>query len=82
MCQVRLLRPEHRLVCIPVERAVYCENCASITNSPSECCGRCGCGSVLHLASMIDQPPSGPDSGPASAGRVVPVLHLELAKAA
>jgi hypothetical protein len=82
MCQVRRLRPEHHLVCIPVEKAVYCENCGSITNSPSECCGRCGSGSVLHLAGLIDQPPGGPGSGPASAGRIVPVLHLELAKAA
>ena len=82
MCQVRRLRPEHRLVCIPVEKAVYCENCGSITNSPSERCDKCGSGPVLRLATLIDQPPSGPDSGPASAGRVVPTLHLELARAA
>ena len=34
------------------------------------------------VAALIDQPPGGPDSGPASSGSIVPVFHLEVAKAA
>jgi hypothetical protein len=82
MRNVSMLRPEPNLVSIPVERAVYCENCENVTNSPSERCGECGSGLVLHLATLIDQPPSGPDSGPASQGCIVPAFHLEVAKAA
>ena len=82
MCQVRRFRPEHSLVCIPVEKAIYCKNCENVTNLLFERCGKCGSELVVHLATLIDQPPNGPDSGPASAGRVVPALHLELARAA
>jgi hypothetical protein len=82
MRNVSMLRPEPNLVSIPVEQAVYCENCENVTNSPSERCGECGSGLVLHLATLIDQPPSGPDSGPASQGCIVPAFHLEVAKAA
>jgi hypothetical protein len=82
MCQVRRLRPEHRLVCIPVEIAIYCKNCESVTNLPSRRCGKCGSELVVRLATLIDQPPNGPDSDPASAGRIVPTLHLELGRAA
>jgi hypothetical protein len=31
---------------------------------------------------LVNQPPAGPDSGPAAQGFIVPVLHLELARAA
>jgi hypothetical protein len=82
MRNVSMLRPEPNLVSIPVEQAVYCENCENVTNSPSERCGECGSGLVLHLATLIDQPPSGPDSGPASQGCIVPAFHLEVVKAA
>jgi hypothetical protein len=82
MCQVRMLRPKHNLVTIPVDKAIYCKNCENITNSPSERCGNCESESVLRLASLIHQPPSGPDSGPASSGCIVPAIHLEVARAA
>jgi hypothetical protein len=82
MCQVKTLRPVHSLVSIPVEMAIYCENCETVSNSPAERCGKCGSELVLHLASLVDLPPSGPDSGPASAARIVPAFHLELARAA
>jgi hypothetical protein len=82
MCQVQALRPMHRFVSIPVEMAIYCRHCENITNSPAEHCGKCGSALVLPLATLINQPPSGPDSGPASAAPIVPAFHLELARAA
>jgi DNA-binding XRE family transcriptional regulator len=41
------------LVIIPVDKAVYCRTCKSITNSPSERCGKCGSEFVLRLATLI-----------------------------
>ena len=82
MGQVQALRPVHSLVSIPVEQAIYCQNCKTVSNSLCERCGKCGSELVLHLATLIDQPPGGPDSGPASAARIVPAFHLELARAA
>jgi hypothetical protein len=82
MRNVRMLRPEPDLVSIPVEEAIYCENCEMVTNSHRERCGRCGSGHVLRLAALIDGPPSGPESGPALVACVAPVLQLEVARAA
>jgi hypothetical protein len=82
VCQVSRIRIEHSLVSIPVGEAIYCQHCDNITNSSPEHCGKCGSASVLNLATLIDQLPSGPDSGPASAARIVPAFHLELARAA
>ena len=79
MRNVRMLRPEPNLVSIPVEEAIYCE---TVTNSHRERCGRCGSERVLRLTALIDEPPSGPDSGPALVGCIVPSLPLEVAKAA
>ncbi len=82
MRNARMLRPEPNLVSIPVEEAIYCENCETVTNSHRERCGRCGSERVLRLAALIDRPPVGPDSGPALAGRIAPALQLALVKAA
>jgi hypothetical protein len=82
MGQVQALRPVHSLVSIPVEQAIYCRHCKTVSNSLRERCGKCGSELVLHLATLVDQPPAGPDSDPAAPGCVVPVLHLELARAA
>jgi hypothetical protein len=82
MCQVKVIRPVDRLVSIPVDIAIYCEACRNVTNSPSERCGKCGSEFVLRLITLVDRPPSGPDSGPASSGCIVPSFHLEVAKAA
>ena len=82
MRNVRMLRPEPNLVSIPVEEAIYCENCETVTNSRRERCGRCGSERVLRLAALIDGPPSGPDSGPALVGYITPVLQLEVARSA
>ena len=82
MCQVRRFRSEHSLVSIPVDKAIYCRHCKSVSNSLCEQCGKYGSELVLHLATLVGQPPAGPDSGPAAPGCIVPVLHLELARAA
>jgi hypothetical protein len=82
MCQVKVLRPVHSLVIIPVEIAIYCKMCRNVTNSDSEQCGKCGSEFVLRLNTLVDRPPSGPDSGPASPGCILPAFHLEVAKAA
>jgi hypothetical protein len=82
MRNVRMLRPEPNLISIPVEQAIYCENCETVTNSHRERCGRCGSERVLRLAALIDGPPTGPESGPALAGRIAPSLQLEVARAA
>jgi hypothetical protein len=82
MRNVRMLRPEPNLVSIPVEQAIYCENCETVTNSRRERCGRCGSKRVLRLTALIGGPPSGPESGPALVGCTAPVLQLEVARAA
>jgi hypothetical protein len=82
MRNVSMLRPEPNLVSIPVEQAVYCENCETVSNSLRERCGKCGSERVFRLAALIGGPPSGPDSGPAQVGRITPALHLEVARAA
>ena len=82
MCEVRRFRSEHSLVSIPVDKAIYCRHCKTVSNSPREQCGKCGSELVLHLATLVNQPPGGPVSGPAAQGCIVPVLHLDLARAA
>lgn len=82
MCQVKVLRPAQSLVSIPVGKAVYCEQCKNVTNSPADQCVQCGSSFVLHLETLIDQLPSGPDSGPASPGCILPIHRLEVARAA
>jgi hypothetical protein len=82
MCQVKVFRPVDRLVSIPVDIAIYCNSCRNVTNLPNELCGKCGSEFVLRLITLVDRPPSGPDSGPASPGCIVPSFRLEVARAA
>jgi hypothetical protein len=82
MCQVKVLRPVHRLVSIPVAMAIYCKMCRNVTNSNAEQCGKCGSEVVLRLITLVDRPPGGPDSGAASPGCVIPGFRLEVARAA
>jgi len=42
MGEISILRPRRSLVSIPVVEAVYCESCASVSNSSGGCCGVCG----------------------------------------
>jgi hypothetical protein len=82
MCKVQELRSAHSLVSIPVGKAIYCQHCENITNSAADHCGECGSAFVLHLATLINQAPGGPDSDPASQGCLVPILLLDVARAA
>lgn len=82
MRNVTMIRREPLLVSIPVERAVYCENCERVSNSTNFRCGVCGSEAILSLRWLIDGPPSGPGSGPAAAGGVIPMRHFQSATAA
>ena len=62
MCNVQMIRKEPGLISIPVERAVYCENCESISNSAWSRCGLCGSEEIVELApfSLVRQIPVSP----------------------
>ena len=66
----------------PVEGAVYCENCERVSNSTNFRCGVCGSDAILSLRLLIDGPPSGPESGPAAAGCIIPIHRFQTATAA
>ena len=53
MGEISILRPRRSLVSIPVVEAVYCESCASVSNSSGGCCGVCGNISVWPLAELV-----------------------------
>ena len=75
MRNVRMLRAEPNLVTIPVERAVYCENCETVSTSAWRRCGACGSGAIIELAPLL----AGPlDPGPAPAA----AMAVELIRAA
>jgi len=82
MRNVRMLRREPNFVSIPVEKAIYCESCETVSNSSHGRCGECGSESILRLIALIDGPPSGPDSGAAPAGCIIPTLQMSEARAA
>jgi hypothetical protein len=82
MSNVSMIRREPLLVSIPVEGAVYCENCERVSNSTNFRCGVCGSEAILSLRLLIDGPPAGPGSGPAAAGCMIPLLHSHTAMAA
>ncbi len=56
MCNVQMIREERGLVSIPVQRAVYCENCEQVSNSAWLRCGRCGSGEILELLNLVREP--------------------------
>ncbi|MGA9669615.1 MAG: hypothetical protein WBQ94_10420 [Terracidiphilus sp.] len=82
MGEISIVCPQRSLVSIPVNEAVYCESCASVSNSSGGCCALCGNISVWLLAELVPQPPRGPHPGSVSARRFVPTMEIELAKAA
>ena len=55
MRNVRMIRSEPGLVSIPVERAVYCQTCETISTS-LERCGLCGSEWILELAPLFTTP--------------------------
>jgi hypothetical protein len=82
MGEISILRPRRSLISIPVVEAVYCESCASVSDSSGGCCGVCGNISVWPLAELVPQPPMGPHSGSVPARRFAPIMRIELARAA
>jgi hypothetical protein len=72
MRNVQMIRKEPGLVSIPVEKAVYCENCHKVSNSAWHRCGLCGSEELVELAPILRVPP---DPSPAS-GAPLPVVRL------
>lgn len=64
MRNVTMIRNEPGLVSIPVERAIYCENCETVSTSAARRCGLCGSEQIARLAALIPEPL---DPGPVSA---------------
>jgi hypothetical protein len=64
MRNVTMIRKEPGLVSIPVEKAIYCENCATVSTSNGRRCGLCGSEQIARLAALIPEPL---DPGPVSA---------------
>lgn len=56
MCNVQMIRKESGLVSIPLERAVFCENCKKVSNSAWDRCGSCGSDKLLELAPLLGGP--------------------------
>ena len=82
MGELSILRPRRCLVSIPVVEAVYCESCASVSNSSGGCCGVCGNISIWPLAELVPQPPNSPDSRTVPSGQSAPVWRGGLLRAA
>jgi len=66
MRNVLMIRKESGLVSIPVEKAVYCESCETVSTSSGKRCGLCGSESIVELAPLIEGP-GGPGPAPALA---------------
>ena len=56
MCNVRMIRTEPGLVSIPVEKAVYCENCTMVSSSARQRCGLCGSERIVGIVLLIPEP--------------------------
>jgi len=78
---IRMLRKEANFVSLPVESAVYCENCETVSNSGGGRCGVCGSEAILRLVHMISGPPPS-NPGPAAPARIIPIFSLERLSAA
>jgi hypothetical protein len=55
MRNVVMIRPEAGLVSIPVEKAVYCQACETVSTSLGRC-GVCGSERLMELVSMLTDP--------------------------
>lgn len=60
---VTMIRKEPGLVAIPVEKAVYCQNCLVVSTSNWQRCGLCGSEYIVRLAPLL-QDPWDPDPAP------------------
>ncbi len=66
MRKVVTIRAEPGLISIPVEKAVYCQACETVSTSLGRC-GSCGSERIIELAPLLKDPR---DPGP------VPALAL------
>jgi hypothetical protein len=64
MRNVTMIRREPGLVSLPIESAVFCENCETVSNSNTRRCGVCGSEQILELSPLVTHPW---DPGPAPA---------------
>lgn len=56
MRNVVMIRREPGLVSIPVESAVYCGNCETVSTSSGRRCGLCGSEDIARLVPPIPGP--------------------------
>jgi hypothetical protein len=56
MRNVTMIRKESGLISIPVEKAIYCENCETVSTSASRRCGLCGSEQIVDLAPLLTEP--------------------------
>ena len=56
MRNVLMIRKEPGLVAIPVEKAVYCATCETISTSSTRRCGLCGSEAIVELAMLFGGP--------------------------
>ena len=55
MRNVIMIRSKPELVSIPVERAVYCQACKTVSTSVRRC-GLCGSERIIELAPLLSHP--------------------------
>jgi ATP sulfurylase len=56
--------PTDRGICaIPLEHAVYCRECQTVSNSRPHECGLCGSGKVIRLEGILNGNPDPPAKG-------------------
>jgi hypothetical protein len=67
MRNVTMIRKEPGLISIPVEKAVYCENCQNVSTSLNLRCGLCGSEQIIDLIALIAGTPWEPGPVPALA---------------
>jgi hypothetical protein len=73
MCNVQMIRKEPGLVLIPLERAVFCENCERVSNSAWRRCGSCGSDKLLELAPLLGGPCEPGPGSPAAPCTMLPL---------
>lgn len=56
MRNVRMIKSEPGLVWIPLEKALYCENCETVSTSAGQRCGICGSERIVRLVPLIPEP--------------------------
>lgn len=55
MRNITMIRSEPGLVSIPVEKAVYCQTCKTVSTSVGRC-GLCGSEQIIELAPLLSSP--------------------------